>query len=93
MTNCPACHQPLRCSSGGGGLSANLPEGSVVYACMSCRKFTVEGSGRWVGAGTPGGADLLESLRVLATAAKQNRDAYKAMMESPIEDPRWEMIS
>jgi hypothetical protein len=93
MIICPICLRVLRRSTGGAGLSAGMPEGTVVLACMECRRFTVEGSGRWVGSGTPGGTDLIESLRILASVAKQKRDTTKAIMESDIDDPRWEAIS
>lgn len=89
MMHCLRCSQLLRRSTGGGGMSAGLPEGSVVLACMGCRQFSVEGSGRWVGSGE----GMMEALRLLAGAAKQERDATKEMMESSISDPRWEELS
>jgi hypothetical protein len=70
-----------------------MPDGTVILGCMACRKFIVLGSGQWVVAGTPGGTDLVESLRLLAGVAKQERDTMQEIMESPIEDPRWEAIS
>ena len=93
MTNCPTCQRTLLRVTGGGGLSKDMPEGTVVLACRNCSRFTVEGSGKWVERGTPGGTDLMESLRLLAGVAKQERDTMKAVMESPIEDPRWEAVS
>ena len=89
MIACPRCYGKLRIAKGGGGLSAGMPEGTVVLGCLHCRQFMVEGSGQWVG----GGAELMESLRILAVKVKQERDTMKAIMESPIEDPRWEDVS
>jgi hypothetical protein len=84
--NCPRCQQLLRRSDNGAGLSEGMPEGTVVLGCLNCRQFTIEGSGKWVGAGD----GFRESLRILAAQVKQERDTQKAIMTSDINDPRWE---
>jgi hypothetical protein len=89
MTNsCPRCHQPLKRSSNGGGISAGMPEGTVVLYCGNCRQATVDGSGRWVDVG-PG---FRESLSLLAGGVKQETDARQEAMTSDWSDPRWEQI-
>ena len=74
-------------------MSAGLPDGTVVLVCYGCRKFSVEGSDKWIERGRDNSTDLMDALRLLAGAAKQERDAVKAAMETPISDPRWEDVS
>lgn len=87
-TNCPTCHQPLKRSFGGGGMSAGFPEGSVVLMCQVCRKFGLEGSDKWV----EGKGNWRELLRGLAGNVKADQDAVKMAMETDIRDPRWEEV-
>lgn len=79
MINCPRCQQPLI-------RSTNLVEGSVVLGCRWCRQFCIEGSDQWVAAGD----GFRESLRIIAETFKAVRETHKAIMESSIDDPRWE---
>lgn len=88
MTNCPRCHQLLKRSSNGGGISAGMPEGTVVLYCSQCKQATVDGSGQWVGIGQ----QYRESLRLLAGGVKQETDAREEAMTSDISGPRWEQI-
>ena len=90
MSNCPRCHSPLRRSEGGGGLSSGWPVGTVILVCTGCRQACIEGDYRWA---KDGGNGLMDALRLLATAVKQERDVIKEIVESPIEDPRWTAIS
>ena len=90
MTHCPRCRQPLKANQ---SLIREMPEGTVVLVCLPCRKATIEGSGQWVGQGALGSTETIDALRLLAKAAKQERDTVKAIMESPIIDPRWEDMS
>lgn len=82
MSNCPRCHGPLV-------RTTNMVPGAVVLGCKRCLQFTVEGCGRWV----PGGAQLRESLVLLAGAVKADTDAFQVVMDTPLSDPRWEVIS
>ncbi len=77
--HCPRCQQPLI-------RSTTLVEGSVVLGCRWCRQFCVEGSDKWV----PSGDGFRESLRVIAATVKAEHQIVKMIMESPIDDPRWE---
>ncbi len=89
MTHCSRCHILLKRATGGGGLSADMPDGTVVLWCSHCRLAAIEGYDQWV----PPGEGFVPSLRILATKVKQARDTQKAIMESPIEDPRWESVA
>ena len=56
-----------------------------MLACLPCNRFIIEGSGQWVNHGE----QLMDSLRLLAGVAKEQRDAVEQAMTSDIRDPRW----
>jgi hypothetical protein len=97
MTNCPRCFQPLRRSTGGGGLSADLPDGAVVLACTNCRQFMVEGADQWLN----GGASLHDALKMQAgvpvpakeTEAEKEerqREFDRIVAEDPFDPRLWD---
>jgi NMD protein affecting ribosome stability and mRNA decay len=78
MTYCPRCNQPTV-------RSETIIEGAVVLGCRTCRHFSVEGSNQWVQAEY----GFRDSLRIIADRLKQAKEREKAIMTTPIEDPRW----
>jgi hypothetical protein len=86
MTRCPDCHQPLRRSDNGAGMSEGLPGGTVVLACTSCRKITIEGSGQWL----PMTGDWRQGLRVVAGMTAEKKSIEKSIAEAAENDPRWD---
>ena len=83
MTHCPKCHQLLRRSEGGGGLSSGWPEGTVILVCLGCQRACIEGDGRWASKGP--GTTMMDALHRLADAAKRDRDTVKDIMTSDIQ--------
>jgi hypothetical protein len=71
-------------------MSADMPAGTVVLACLSCRKVTILGSGSWISMII---GDWREPLKTLAGNVEVDKNTFKEVMETPIEDPRWEAIS
>ena len=68
--------------------SKTFIEGESVRRCRICRMVTVEGAAQWI----TGGPDVLVHLKILAVERDRERATQKAIMESPIEDPRWTQI-
>jgi hypothetical protein len=69
--------------------SDRLIEGQIVLRCRSCRKFSVDGSSRWV----DGGDGMIPALKIIAAERDEQQAADHAVMTTPIEDPRWIIIS
>lgn len=75
---CPDCGNPQ-------DMSTSLIPGVEVLRCRPCRKFRIKDDERVV----PCGAGSMDRLRVLAHEILAER-RHKEMIESDIEDPRWE---
>lgn len=81
MTHCPICkHRLIR--------TETFIERSVIFRCVPCNRFLVEGSDQWIDAG-PG---LRDTLTMLASNMKHDQAVVKEVMESSIDDPRWERM-
>ncbi len=85
-TNCPEC---------GGELSrtAKLIPGETVVACRRCKRYQLQGD-QWIDAEHVQDVRtaLLERLEALKTE-QSPEGRYRQMMESDIEDPRWETLA
>ncbi len=85
-TNCPEC---------GGELSrtAKLIPGETVVACRRCKRYQLQGD-KWIDAEHVQDVRtaLLERLEALKTE-QSPEGRYRQMMESDIEDPRWETLA
>jgi hypothetical protein len=86
MKICPDCHQPLRRSDNGAGMSADLPKGTIVLACLACRQITALGSGKWITMDH----EWRKTLKLLAGAAAEKKSTEQAIAEASENDPRWD---
>ncbi len=85
-TNCPEC---------GGELSrtSKLIPGEMVIACRPCKRFQLQGD-VWIDVDNV--HDIRQALaeRVEALKTEQSPEGrYRQMIESDIEDPRWETLA
>ncbi len=85
-TNCPRC---------GGELSrtSKLIPGEMVIACRPCKRYQLQGD-IWfdVVEGKDLRATLMERLQKLKTE-ESPEGRYRQMMDSDIDDPRWETLT
>ncbi len=86
-TNCPQC---------GGELSrtAKLIPGEDVIACRDCKRYQLKGDGPWFNADDYGDIRqvLLERVEKLKTE-QSPEGRYRQMIESDIDDVRWETLA
>ncbi len=85
-TNCPEC---------GGELSrtAKLIPGETVVACRRCKRYQLEGDVCIYAADVQDvRTALLERLETLKTE-QSPEGRYRQMIESELDDPRWETLA
>ncbi len=85
-TNCPQCNGELSRTS-------KLIPGEMVTACRVCKRYQLQGD-VWIDADHVQDVRtaLLERLETLKTE-QSPEGRYRQMIESDIEDPRWETLA